>query len=454
MRRRGISLIVLIITIIVVIILAATVILTLSKNNPIEKAKEAKIISSLESVNDSLELYKSNLQLRRLMDDITIDTLIEDGVLKEYIIEETLRPIAVVSDYNKLGINSKFGVGYKNIPEETFEESPSVKRANLNEVVAIDLTDYTMYYIENERVYSLSGISLRSNILSNFKRYDADTSEWEFNASTQTLTKYKGDLTQKRGEQEIGEVIIPNFYNGKRVKKIQEFVFKNNINLTKLTILDGIETIGKEAFYKCNKLKGDLVIPDSVISIGGWAFRDCSSLDGTLRLSKNITQIYDYTFCGCSNLKGDLVIPDSVISIGVAAFSGCSSFSGELNLKNVKSIGYGAFYNCNKLTGNLIIPDSVTSIGEQAFKCCSSLDGNLKLSNSIQNIKKETFYRCNKLKGDLIIPDSVTLIENWAFRECSSLDGTLSLSQNLTSIGDNAFMGCNSSFSMDTLCSN
>ena len=40
-NKKGISLIVLIVTIIVVIILAAIVILILSKNNPIESAKEA-----------------------------------------------------------------------------------------------------------------------------------------------------------------------------------------------------------------------------------------------------------------------------------------------------------------------------------------------------------------------------------------------------------------------------
>ena len=41
-RKNGISLIVLVITILVMIILAGVVIVSLSKNNPIEKAKEAE----------------------------------------------------------------------------------------------------------------------------------------------------------------------------------------------------------------------------------------------------------------------------------------------------------------------------------------------------------------------------------------------------------------------------
>ena len=47
--KNGISLIVLIITIIVIIILAAAVILTISKNNPVDSAKEAKFKEDVRS---------------------------------------------------------------------------------------------------------------------------------------------------------------------------------------------------------------------------------------------------------------------------------------------------------------------------------------------------------------------------------------------------------------------
>ena len=59
MKKRGISLIVLIITIIVVIILAAVVILTLSKNNPIESAKEARFKEDVRTFQDELALAVS-----------------------------------------------------------------------------------------------------------------------------------------------------------------------------------------------------------------------------------------------------------------------------------------------------------------------------------------------------------------------------------------------------------
>ena len=57
MRKRGISLIVLIVTIIVIIILAGVVILALSKNNLIESAKEAVFKEDIRTFQDELAMY-------------------------------------------------------------------------------------------------------------------------------------------------------------------------------------------------------------------------------------------------------------------------------------------------------------------------------------------------------------------------------------------------------------
>ena len=57
--KNGISLIVLIITIIVIIILAAAVILTISKNNPVDSAKEAKFKEDVRSFQADLSLSVS-----------------------------------------------------------------------------------------------------------------------------------------------------------------------------------------------------------------------------------------------------------------------------------------------------------------------------------------------------------------------------------------------------------
>ena len=59
-RRKGISLIVLVITILVMLILSGVVIVSLSKNNPVEKAKEATFKENMKSYMSELSLAIAN----------------------------------------------------------------------------------------------------------------------------------------------------------------------------------------------------------------------------------------------------------------------------------------------------------------------------------------------------------------------------------------------------------
>ena len=116
MKKRGISLIVLIITIIVVIILAAVVILTLSKNNPIESAKEARFKEDVRTFQDELALTVS----------------------KQYTIEGGHRDTKIsTSDFDKIK---------EYIP--SFSENYRGKF-----IIQDDELVYTKDVIENERMY-------------------------------------------------------------------------------------------------------------------------------------------------------------------------------------------------------------------------------------------------------------------------------------------------------------
>ena len=56
-RKKGISLIVLVITIIVIVILAVAVILSIANNNPIENAKKASFLNDMTTLKEELNLY-------------------------------------------------------------------------------------------------------------------------------------------------------------------------------------------------------------------------------------------------------------------------------------------------------------------------------------------------------------------------------------------------------------
>ncbi|MEG0510329.1 MAG: hypothetical protein RR664_03545 [Clostridia bacterium] len=58
--KKGMSLIVLVITILVMIILAGVVVVSLSKNNPIDTAKTANTLTALSEAQSAVNLYAAN----------------------------------------------------------------------------------------------------------------------------------------------------------------------------------------------------------------------------------------------------------------------------------------------------------------------------------------------------------------------------------------------------------
>lgn len=422
--QYGITLIALVITIVVLLILAIVSIKLLINNGIIGKTQDARILTQLSQVDEAINLYKSDLAMELLKGEITDDNLIEKEILKEYVIEETLRPIAVIVDYNKLNINSKFGEGYTEINEYTVEgESvPYIATNNeLNNVCAIDLTTHTLYYIKDGRVWSLEG---NTDILNNYKRVNAGEGEWTFDPSTKTLTAYNGDLTTIRGEQTVGEIIIPNYYKGTKVKAIGFQLFNGKINLTKVTIAEGIETIEGHAFRNCKNLTGNLIIPDSIISIGSYSFENCNSLTGEINLSNNLITIGNYAFNGCSNLTGDLIIPNAVKYIGGMAFAGCTSLDGKIELgNNIKTIGSGAFKNCKLSTGYMVIPKEVTQIADRTFESFNSLHGSIELGTNVISLGSHAFY-----------PSSFESIK-FLNKECIIYDSQYTISSSIKIIG-------------------
>lgn len=151
------------------------------------------------------------------------------------------------------------------------------------------------------------------------------------------------------------------------VESIGKYAFFE-CEFTEVTIPDSVTEIGQNAFRKCSKLK-EVTIPNSVKSIGTYAFAECRDLTG-VRLPENddLTSISSYMFYTCSSLR-EVTIPDNVTEIKGSAFALCSSLSSVTIPDSVTSIGSSAFSTCKSLT-SITIPRSVTSIGVSAFISC------------------------------------------------------------------------------------
>ena len=152
-------------------------------------------------------------------------------------------------------------------------------------------------------------------------------------------------------EVEIPGCVEMNQDNNKEegITEIGNEAFKNCTSLSKLTLGNGVKTIGNNAFDGCNYNRSpdtvnyELIIPDSVTTIGNCTFKDCCFFN-KLKIGTGIETIPQYAFSGCAKLE-------------------------ELEFKettNIKTIEDNAFNSCAALV--CTIPDQVTSIGTDAFQ--------------------------------------------------------------------------------------
>ena len=166
---------------------------------------------------------------------------------------------------------------------------------------------------------------------------------------------------------------------------------------------------------------------------------------GVITFDKELKTIGYYAFYACTSLTS-VIIPDSVTSIGEAAFYNCTSLTSVTIPDSVTEIGDCAFQNCTSLT-SVTIPDSVTEIRDYAFANCTSL-------TSFNGKFASEDNRCLIVNGELVafapaglteytIPDSVTSIGEGAFAGCTSLT-SVTIPDSVTEIGDCAFQNCTS----------
>ncbi|MCR5323404.1 MAG: leucine-rich repeat protein [Lachnospiraceae bacterium] len=175
---------------------------------------------------------------------------------------------------------------------------------------------------------------------------------------------------------ELGEFALDGYDELKKieipasVKVLGNNSFNACESLENVTLNEGLEKIGDEAFCECGALTS-LRMPSTVTSIGASLFYNCSSLK-TVELPEGITQIPDNTFFGCGALK-KVNLPKSTELIGINAFWECESLT-EIELpEGLKSIDDDAFNGCALLT-EVKIPTTLEEISASSFDYCDSLE--------------------------------------------------------------------------------
>lgn len=185
--------------------------------------------------------------------------------------------------------------------------------------------------------------------------------EFDFDASTGTITSYNGYATY---------LAIPETIGGAPVKAIGPEAFARHAYLAFLELPEGLESIGDSAFYNCETL-GRVRFPSTLKTIGSNAFYNAYK-SSVLELT-SVERIGDYAFY-FAGLKGSLELPEGLKSIGENAFEACTNMGANLYLPStLESIGSNAFKGDYNIQYIVLESPTAPMLGENVFAGCDYL---------------------------------------------------------------------------------
>ena len=272
--------------------------------------------------------------------------------------------------------------------------------------------------------------------------------------------------------------------------QIADAAFNNCGNITKITLNEGIKSVGAYAFdyvpwytnqkadfviagdgvlIKYNGTASGVTLPEEVKYIAGAVFRNNTTIS-EVNIHQNVVGIGREAFDGCTNLTS-LLIPKTVTSIGTDAIPDTCKIhvyrpsagydyrsTNRVVLSSTYITGNDTFYyivnddNCIEIIGctttssELTVPTDiegliVNKIGDYGFSKCTTIKS-ITIPSNIISIGKYAFTSCTGLVN-ATIPTTVKSVGDYAFYNCTGLKN-VTISEGVESIGEGAFYNCTS----------
>ena len=402
--------------------------------------------NAFSGCSDLVVTYKGTVNQWRLMGYKMNKTICSDGTLWDFgdcgatvaymIVDDTLRIFGegAMTDYTSGGapwyaLRSKISkislaAGVTSTGAYAFENCTGVTEMTvLEDVTAIGVNAFSgcsnlvVTYKGTANQWRLMGYKMNKTICS-------DGTLWDFGDCGDTVAYMIVDDTLRI----VGEGAMADYE-----PSIAPW-FELGALFNKLSIEEGVTTVGANAFYYCDTLT-DVTIADTVTTIGANAFEGCTGLT-TIPLPDSITTINSNAFSGCTGLK-HMYIPESVTTIKASSyayspFSGCSE---ELEIYchvDTRVRGWGSYWN---QTAYGVVLTTTYSCDRDNYNYWSTLDKTasiVAIPESITLIPAKAFYNRTTLQN-VTIPDTVTTININAFAGCYNLRH-LFIPANLTTI--------------------
>lgn len=270
------------------------------------------------------------------------------------------------------------------------------------------------------------------------------TGEWSEDENGKVLT-----LTGTGESSYVGTFVLVE--DGQRVKLVNGWCSDGNLAPFRV-VLNGVTEIGIKAFASCKKLTG--INLEGVTTIGQQAFYGAFAPEADVTITLNGTAVGTTAF-KLSNI--DHLVATGLTAIGKQAFMSTTVQDVEIGIADGAELSQDFFYDNKKLTtltvtGNLL--------AKNAFRNCPALE--TVTLNNVTEIGENAFMDCPKL-ATVAGLDTVISIGVRGFRGCTALTnvdisnmktigyeafynaglaGEIDLS-NVDYVAFNAFSGCN-----------
>ena len=204
--------------------------------------------------------------------------------------------------------------GSPNTTAEAFADANGIEFVNIEEITSgdtnedgeITIADYqiTKEYICGSGliIYGLiAGDVNKDGAVDAFDLFEIDKLMNNIGLTDYTYTVTSGNNAKINGYVGTDSTVkVPARIDGYNVTGIDSYTFKNNTRITKVTLSEGIKTVGYGAFLNCTSLT-EVTLPETATSIGTYAFKGCTNLEKIV-IPAGVTSINANSFTGCSNV--------------------------------------------------------------------------------------------------------------------------------------------------------